>query len=147
MHNTQMIQSDIAGRAIIPAAILTSEKSRGRTSNTITFIDLFAGIGGMRKGFEDACMRKGISSKCVFTSEIKPHAIEVLAQNNPGERIYGDITQISASIIPDFDILLAGFPCQAFSAAGKRLGFLDTRGTLFFEVERILGEKNHLALF
>jgi len=112
-----------------------------RLPRTVTFIDLFAGIGGMRKGFEVACMSKGYSSKCVFTSEIKAHAIDVLTQNNPGERISGDITQVSASSIPDFDILLAGFPCQAFSAAGKRLGFLDTRGTLFFEVERILKEK------
>lgn len=107
----------------------------------IKFIDLFAGIGGIRKGFEIACDRKGFSYECVFTSEIKPHAVEVLKQNHPGEEIYGDITQIDAKNIPDFDFLLAGFPCQAFSAAGKRLGFSDTRGTLFFDVERIIKEK------
>ena len=104
----------------------------------IRFIDLFAGIGGIRKGFEIACNRKGYTSECVFTSEIKQHAVEVLKQNHPDEKIHGDITQIEAKNITDFDFLLAGFPCQAFSSAGKRLGFADTRGTLFFEVERIL---------
>lgn len=113
--------------------------------STIKFIDLFAGIGGIRCGLELAAQELGYSTKCVFTSEIKPHAISVLKQNHPKEIVYGDITKIPASEIPDFDILLAGFPCQAFSAAGKRLGFADTRGTLFFDVERILREKNPKA--
>lgn len=110
-------------------------------SEKIKFIDLFAGIGGIRKGFELACKKNGIESECVFTSEIKPYAVSVLKQNHPNEKIFGDITKIKASEIPDFDVLLGGFPCQAFSAAGKRRGFMDTRGTLFFEVERILKEK------
>ena len=108
---------------------------------TIRFIDLFAGIGGIRKGFETACVKRGYTPTCVFTSEIKPHAVQLLKQNHPNEDITGDITQVNAADIPDFDFLLAGFPCQAFSAAGKRLGFQDTRGTLFFDVERILKEK------
>jgi len=107
----------------------------------IRFIDLFAGIGGIRKGFELACAEKGYSTECVFTSEIKPYAVDILTQNHPTEKITGDITKVDANDIPDFEFLLAGFPCQAFSAAGKRLGFQDTRGTLFFDVERILAEK------
>lgn len=107
----------------------------------IKFIDLFAGIGGIRLGFEQAARKFGFTTECVLTSEIKEHAVKVLKQNHPGEIITGDITKISTSDIPDFDFLLAGFPCQAFSAAGKRLGFMDTRGTMFFEVERILQDK------
>lgn len=112
-----------------------------KSNNKLRFVDLFAGIGGIRKGFELACDEMGLKYECVFTSEIKPHAVKVLKQNHPNEEIHGDITQISAKDIPKFDFLLAGFPCQAFSAAGKRLGFEDTRGTLFFEVARILKEK------
>ena len=108
----------------------------------IKFIDLFSGIGGIRKGFELACKEKNFSCKCVLTSEIKDSAIKIFRQNHPTEKIFGDIKEISEKNISDFDILLAGFPCQSFSTAGKRLGFEDTRGTLFFEIERILSAKN-----
>lgn len=104
----------------------------------LRFIDLFAGIGGIRKGLELAAEEAGYEPICVFTSEIKPYALEVLKQNHPTEDIVGDITKVEADTIPNFDILCAGFPCQAFSAAGNRKGFADTRGTLFFDVERIL---------
>ena len=107
----------------------------------IRFIDLFAGIGGIRCGLEQAAKEAGYEPICVFTSEIKPHAIKVLRDNHPLDAITGDITKVDTKDIPDFDVLCAGFPCQAFSAAGKRQGFADTRGTMFFEVERILRDK------
>ena len=108
----------------------------------VRFIDLFAGIGGIRCGLEQAIREQGMEPVCVFTSEIKPHAVRVLHDNHPAETISGDITKVDTKDIPDFDILCAGFPCQAFSSAGKRKGFADTRGTMFFEVERILKDKN-----
>lgn len=108
---------------------------------SIKFIDLFAGMGGFRLGFEQAVLEHNKRPLCVFSSEIKPYAIQVYKDNYQNEDVAGDITQIDSSNIPDFDILLAGFPCQAFSSAGKRHGFLDTRGTLFFEIERILRDK------
>jgi DNA (cytosine-5)-methyltransferase 1 len=108
---------------------------------TIKFIDLFAGLGGLRVGLERAANASGLEAECVFTSEIKPHAIKAYELNFPGEVITGDITQVAEQDIPNFDVLLAGFPCQPFSSAGKGLGFSDTRGTLFFEIERIL--KHH----
>lgn len=107
----------------------------------IKYIDLFAGLGGTRIGLESALKKAGLKGECVFTSEIKPHAIAAYKNNFHNEEIHGDITRIKTSEIPNFDILLAGFPCQPFSSAGSRRGFKDTRGTLFFEIERILKEK------
>ena len=107
----------------------------------LRFIDLFAGIGGIRLGLEQAACEKGLETVCVFTSEIKDYAVRVLKDNHPTETITGDITKVKTEEIPDFDILCAGFPCQAFSSAGKRQGFADTRGTMFFEIERILRDK------
>jgi DNA (cytosine-5)-methyltransferase 1 len=112
---------------------------------SIKFIDLFAGMGGFRLGFEQAVLEQKKQPICVFSSEIKPYAIQVYKDNYKNEDVAGDITQIDSSEIPDFDVLLAGFPCQAFSSAGKREGFNDTRGTMFFEVERILKEKKPKA--
>lgn len=108
---------------------------------TCKFIDLFAGMGGIRLGFEQAFESLGIETECVMTSEIKPSAIEALQHNFDHQLFYGDISRVDVQDIPDFDFLLGGFPCQAFSSAGNRDGFCDTRGTLFFEIERILEAK------
>lgn len=110
-------------------------------SNTVKFIDLFAGLGGIRLGFEKAFKDSGMETECVLTSEIKTYAVKTLQHNFPHDFLAGDIFEIHNEFIPDFDFLLGGFPCQPFSAGGKRQGFLDTRGTLFFEIERILRAK------
>ncbi len=107
----------------------------------IKFIDLFAGLGGTRLGFEQACDELKIKHECVFTSEIKPYAVDIYKHNFNNEEVHGDITTIKGKSIPNFDFLLGGFPCQAFSNAGKRKGFDDIRGTLFFDIVRILKEK------
>lgn len=130
---------DIAG--IVDDKMAQPQLAETSQEKVLRFIDLFAGIGGIRCGLEQAAREKGIIPVCVMTSEIKPYAVSVLKDNHPTETITGDITKIDTKNIPDFDILCAGFPCQAFSSAGKRQGFADTRGTLFFEVERILKEK------
>lgn len=101
----------------------------------IRFIDLFAGTGGIRLGFENALSKMGIETECVLSSEINPKSRQTYEMNF-NEYPSGDIHEINE--IPDFDFLLAGFPCQPFSYAGKQKGFGDTRGTLFFEIERIL---------
>lgn len=111
----------------------------------IKIIDLFAGIGGVRLAFETSAKKMGKSIKCVFTSEIDKFAVETYTANFGNHNIYGDITGIEESDIPDHDILLAGFPCQPFSSAGLKNGFTDTRGTLFFDIERILKKKKPKA--
>ncbi len=98
-------------------------------------IDLFSGIGGTRLGFHLTG-----ETKVVFSSEIDKFSIKTY-ETNFGETPHGDITKISTNDIPNHDILVGGFPCQAFSQAGKKLGFEDTRGTLFFEIARILSDK------
>jgi DNA (cytosine-5)-methyltransferase 1 len=114
--------------------------SSSSADNGFTFIDLFAGIGGFRIAFQN------LGAKCVFSSEIDPYSKKTY-KINFDDIPQGDITLIPTSQIPDHDILTAGFPCQAFSIAGRRQGFEDSRGTLFFEIARIIKDKKPKAFF
>ena len=100
-------------------------------SDKFRFIDLFAGIGGIRIPFEE------LGGKCVFSSEWDKFS-QITYEANFGEVPFGDITKIDEKEIPKHDLLVGGFPCQAFSQAGLKKGFQDTRGTLFFDIARIL---------
>lgn len=104
----------------------------------LKFIDLFSGIGGFRLAFES------VGAKCLFSAEIDKYACKTY-ESNFGDYPFCDVSQLDPKSIPDFDILCAGFPCQPFSIAGERRGFCDTRGTLFFDIERIIKEKQPQA--
>lgn len=106
----------------------------------VTFIDLFAGIGGMRQGME----RNGL--QCVLSADWNLHAQEMY-ERNFNEKPFGDVSKLGIEEVPNHDILVAGFPCQAFSISGKKLGFSDTRGTAFFDVLQIAKEKKPSVIF
>ncbi len=133
------------------------------------YLSLFSGIGGFEIGIQSAYIRcvqqsdaqteqgsdnikdkllKWQQPDCIGYSEIDKYAIKVYERQFNGHKNYGNATTINATELPDFDLLVGGFPCQAFSIAGKRKGFDDTRGTLFFDIARILAEKRprHLVL-
>jgi len=119
--------------------IEAAPSSRIYAKGKFKFIDLFAGVGGMRLGFESA------GGECVFSSEWDASAQKTY-QANFGDIPHGDITQIDAKSVPDFDVLLAGFPCQPFSSIGKRQGFKhETQGTLFYDVLRIIEKKRPVS--
>jgi len=137
-------------RFIVPAlANLLNRSELPAREADFTFIDLFAGIGGIRLGFEDN------GGRCVFTSEWDQHCVKTYRENFPDEHpIAGDITKVDAADIPPHDVLLAGFPCQPFSIAGvskknalgRPHGFeCTTQGTLFFEIERIIAARRPKA--
>jgi len=115
-----------------------------RNGKAIRFIDLFCGIGGFRIAVEQVSDDLGTAVKCVFSSDIDEDCQKAYEENFR-EKPAGDIKVINAEDIPDHDILLAGFPCQPFSIIGHRKGFEDTRGTLFFEIARILEAKKPKA--
>lgn len=116
-----------------------SEFSATKRKSAFTFIDLFAGVGGMRIAFES------VGGKCIFSSEWDPSSQKTY-EANFGEVPHGDITKIKADQIDDFDFLVAGFPCQPFSSIGQRQGFMHaTQGTLFYDVLRILKDKRKSA--
>lgn len=110
----------------------------------IRFIDLFCGIGGFRTAMDQACTERGLVPECVFSSDIDPFC-QASYEANFGHRPVGDITKVGEKDVPDHDVLFAGFPCQPFSIIGHMQGFDDIRGTLFFDIARILKEKRPQA--
>lgn len=137
-ENGESHPSNIEIQAILNFANETPLAESSADNYLFTFVDLFAGIGGIRIPFQQN------GGKCVFTSEWDKFAQKTY-KINFGDIPAGDITQITSESIPNFDILLAGFPCQPFSQAGLKKGFSDTRGTLFFEIERIITDKRPKA--
>ena len=145
MNGSVEPKSFIADRLVNMLSRKISAQDNDERQGDFTFIDLFAGIGGIRKGFEQA------GGKCLYTSEWDEYAQKTYSNNYPSKhQINGDITKVKAADIPDHDVLLAGFPCQPFSIAGvskkkslgRPTGFEDkTQGTLFFDVARIIQEK------
>jgi DNA (cytosine-5)-methyltransferase 1 len=126
---------------------MKSQKSNTPTNKggvNLRFVDLFCGIGGFRFAIQAAAKKNGFLPECVLSSDID-QAAQNAYEANFGERPLGDITKVKAQDVPDHDILLGGFPCQAFSIIGAGRGFEDTRGTLFFDVARILKEKKPRA--
>lgn len=136
-ENGESSPSPLVYRAIMSFAADTPYAKEVHVAE-FTFIDLFAGIGGIRIPFQE------LGGKCVFASEWDKFAQKTYHVNF-GDMPNGDITKITNDEIPDFDILLGGFPCQPFSQAGLKKGFSDTRGTLFFEIERIIKDKRPKA--
>ena len=121
-------------RSGVEPSSLFRKTNHAYTPNNFTFIDLFAGIGGMHLGFQSA------GGVCVFASEFERNAQNTYLDNHQ-QLPFGDITKINENDIPDHDVLIAGFPCQPFSHAGLKLGIDDTRGTLFHDIARILVAK------
>ncbi len=124
---------------VVASSLFSTPRSLPRPAS-FKMIDLFAGIGGIRLGFES------IGGECVFTSEWD-QAAQKTYHANFEELPYGDITAIEPEDIPTFDVLLAGFPCQPFSQAGKKLGLADTRGTLFFDIAKIVEHHRPTVVF
>ena len=133
----ELVAEDCDGQLVFPELFDIPFPSPQNPS--FTFIDLFAGIGGIRLAYQE------LGGLCVFSSKWNKDAAKSYFANF-GEVPFGDITKIQASTIPDFDVLLAGFPCQPFSIIGAQEGFRhETQGTLFFDIERILLEKKPKA--
>ncbi len=136
---------NVLGVSIDKLFIDTTIDTHTTYPNPICYIDLFCGIGGFRYAAQSAFKKIGLTGKCVFSSDIDKYAQKSYAANF-SETPLGDITKIDEKDIPDFDLLFGGFPCQAFSICGLQKGFADTtRGTLFFDIARIIKEKRPQA--
>lgn len=138
---------EVAAASLSAAGDDSSHAKKSPPSAPLTrvrFIDLFCGIGGFRFALESATRKLGLSSHCVFSSDVDEQCRRAYAANF-GEPPAGDITQVEAKLVPEHDLLLAGFPCQPFSIIGKMRGFEDTRGTLFFDIARIIEARKPAA--
>lgn len=151
MSRTKKIRTEkeISKKASFASSSVTPDDATAEAvekyPSPIRYIDLFCGIGGFRYAAKAAFDNLGIKGKCVFSSDIDKFAQDSY-EANFGERPAGDITKIKENEIPDFDLLFGGFPCQAFSICGLQKGFADsTRGTLFFDIARIIKEKQPRA--
>jgi len=111
--------------------------------NEIKYADLFGGIGGFRLGIE----KSGINARCVFYSDLDKYSVKIYNKNFKENHAPSDIRKVGAGDVPEIDMLCGGFPCQAFSLAGRREGFRDPRGTLFFEIARIIEAKRPKIVF
>ena len=144
MINTRTVNRETESLQMSMEDFFSESDINQNICSNIKFIDLFCGIGGFRFAAETIFEKYNISGKCVFSSDIDEYAKESYTSNF-GERPFGDITKISENDIPNHDLLFAGFPCQPFSIIGLGKGFDDTRGTLFFEVARIIEAKTPRA--
>lgn len=111
----------------------------------MNYLSLFSGIGGFEKGIENSKYNEEL--KCIGFSEVDKYATSIYKRHFPEHKELGDVTKIRTEDLQEFELLVGGFPCQAFSLAGKRRGFNDTRGTLFFEIARVLKDKNPNIFF
>jgi len=138
---SEFTQKDIKTRHGELADLTHQEEQRINKNKSFKFIDLFAGIGGIRTAFE------AVGGGCVFSSEIDSHA-QYTYYSNYGVVPYGDINEIEKDSIPEHEILCGGFPCQPFSHMGKREGFEHpTQGTMFHEILKIVDAKNPRVIF
>ncbi len=138
-------ENDVCGvQTLVSGDTTLAEDETTYGARTIRFVDLFCGIGGFHRAIQQSARKLGLSAQAVFASDIDREC-QVAYEANFGVPVTGDITKVVATDIPDHDILLAGFPCQPFSIIGERKGFSDTRGTLFFDIARILEEKRPAA--
>lgn len=125
---------------LTPPSVIENKVERQKSLKGFKYIDLFAGIGGFHLAMSS------FNAECVFASEWDSFAAKVY-ENNFGIKPFGDITKIDETVVPEHDILCGGFPCQAFSISGKQKGFEDTRGTLFFDIARIVKHHKPKILF
>lgn len=131
-------RKDNDSRAIgVTSPSIVNEAERQMDKKRLRFIDLFCGIGGVHVAFEQACQELGLESRAVFASDIDEECRRAY-EANFSLPVEGDITKVNADAVPYHEVLLPGFPCQPFSIIGERRGLSDTRGTLFFDITRIL---------